>query len=389
MKSKSLLHHKSYYIVYALLTSILFLNSCNPPKPSDEPFKATPYTLKIPKYFPTILNIPDDNPMTVEGVKLGRYLFYDGRLRGYNGDNPDSLMSCATCHIQTQGFECGLNHPKYINGKTHGINGKPTPHSMLPLCNLVFNNNGYFWNGMIYTQNSNPKRRNIENIVSMGITVEHEMNSSIERAVTTIKNISIYPPMFKAAFGTEEVTIERIEKAIAQFIRTLISGNSKFDRYIRGIEDLSSDELAGFVLFTTEEGADCFHCHGSDGNLLMTTNQFYNNGLDSVFNDPRDRYSVSGNQSDIGAYKAPSLRNIEFTAPYMHDGRFLSLDEVIDFYSEGLHVSTYIHPLMHKISDGGALLTPKEKRQLKAFLLTLTDTEFLTNPDFAKPDDIP
>ncbi len=378
-----------YYKTTYLLLIGMIIWSCNKPKPVESEFKATPYTIKIPKYFPTLLNIPDDNPMTVEEVKLGRYLFYDGRLRGYNGDNKDSLMSCATCHIQAHGFECGVNHPIYINGKTHGINGKPTPHAMMPLCNLVFNNKGYFWNGMIYKGNPQANRQNIEDIVSMGILAEHEMNSSIERAVKTIQNISIYPPMFKAAFGTEEVTINRIEKALAQFIRTLISGNSKFDRYIRGEEELTSDELQGFILFTTEEGADCFHCHGSDGNLLMTTNDFYNNGLDSVFNDSRDRYAVTGNPMDRGVYRAPSLRNIEVTAPYMHDGRFKTLDEVIDFYSEGLHASPYIHPLMHKIADGGALLAPKEKRQLKAFLLSLTDIDFLTNPAFAKPDDLP
>jgi cytochrome c peroxidase len=375
--------------IYFLFIGLIFLCSCNKPEPAEPDFNATPYTIQIPTYFPTILNIPDDNPMTVEGVKLGRYLFYDGRLRGYSGNNEDSLMSCSTCHIQAYGFECGIDHPKYKDGKTFGINGKPTPHSMMPLCNLVFNNNGYFWNGMIYKDNPQTNRRNIEDIVSMGILAEHEMNSSIERTVACIKNISIYPPMFKAAFGTEEVTIERIEKALAQFLRTLISGNSKFDRYIRGEEQLTPDELQGFILFTTEEGADCFHCHGSDGNLLMTTNDFYNNGLDSVFNDSRDRYAVTGNSMDRGVYRAPSLRNIEVTAPYMHDGRFKTLDEVIDFYSQGLQASPYVHPLMHKIADGGALLTPKEKRQLKAFLLSLTDNEFLTNPAYAKPDDLP
>ncbi len=383
---------KSFFLHFIILAyvSMFLLFSCDDkPTPSVTDFKATPYDLKIPKYFPTILNIPDDNPITVEGVKLGRYLFYDGRLRGYTGNDPDSLMSCATCHLQAHGFECGIDHPRYSEGRPHGVDGKKTHHNMLPLCNLVFNNNGYFWNGMIYKNNPIASQRNIENIVSMTIIAEDEMNSSIERAVNAIKNIAIYPPMFKAAFGTEEVTIDRIEKAIAQFVRTLIAGNSKFDRYIRGEEQLSPDELAGFVLFTTEEGADCFHCHGSDGNLLMTTNQFYNNGLDSIFTDPQDRYAITGNSSDIGAYRAPTLRNIEVTAPYMYDGRYKTLDQVIDFYSEGLHATPYIHPLMHKIADGGALLTPKQKRQLKAFLLTLTDNDFLTNPDFSKPHDLP
>lgn len=374
-------------LCFGILISMLVLLSCDPPEPVE--FKATPYQLQIPKYFPTNLNIPDDNPMTVEGVKLGRYLFYDGRLRGYLGTDPDSLMSCATCHIQEHGFECGLNHPRYTDGRPFGVNGKKTHHSMLPLCNLVFNNNGYLWNGFIYKENPNVSRRNLENIVSMAIVAEDEMNTTIERAVNAIKKIDIYPPMFKAAFGTEEVTIDRIEKAIAQFIRTLISGNSKFDRYIRGEEQLTPDELAGFVLFTTEEGADCFHCHGSDGNLLMTTNSFYNNALDSVFTDTQDRSSVTGNSFDVGTYRAPTLRNIGVTAPYMYDGRFKTLDEVINFYSEGLNATPYVHPLMHKIADGGALLTPKEKRQLKAFLLTLTDDDFLTNPNFSKPRDLP
>ena len=373
-------------LCFGILISMLVLLSCDPPEPVE--FKATPYQLQIPKYFPTNLNIPDDNPMTVEGVKLGRYLFYDGRLRGYLGTEPDSLMSCATCHIQEHGFECGLNHPRYTDGRPFGVNGKKTHHSMLPLCNLVFNNNGYLWNGFIYKENPNVSRRNLENIVSMAIVAEDEMNTTIERAVNAIKKIDIYPPMFKAAFGTEEVTIDRIEKAIAQFIRTLISGNSKFDRYIRGEEQLTPDELAGFVLFTTEEGADCFHCHGSDGNLLMTTNSFYNNALDSVFTDTQDRSSVTGNSFDVGTYRAPTLRNIGVTAPYMYDGRFKTLDEVINFYSEGLNATPYVHPLMHKIADGGALLTPKEKRQLKAFLLTLTDDDFLTNPNFSKPRDL-
>lgn len=374
-------------LCFGILISMLVLLSCDPPEPVE--FKATPYQLQIPKYFPTNLNIPDDNPMTVEGVKLGRYLFYDGRLRGYLGTEPDSLMSCATCHIQEHGFECGLNHPRYTDGRPFGVIGKKTHHSMLPLCNLVFNNNGYLWNGFIYKENPNVSRRNLENIVSMAIVAEDEMNTTIERAVNAIKKIDIYPPMFKAAFGTEEVTIDRIEKAIAQFIRTLISGNSKFDRYIRGEEQLTPDELAGFVLFTTEEGADCFHCHGSDGNLLMTTNSFYNNALDSVFTDTQDRSSVTGNSFDVGTYRAPTLRNIGVTAPYMYDGRFKTLDEVINFYSEGLNATPYVHPLMHKIADGGALLTPKEKRQLKAFLLTLTDDDFLTNPNFSKPRDLP
>lgn len=354
----------------------------------EKQFSTTPYKLTIPRFFPTQINNPSDNPMTVEGVELGRYLFYDGRLRGYLGTNPDSLMSCGTCHLQENAFECGINHPKYVNGRPFGVTGIYTPHVMLPMQNLIFNNEGYFWNGLIYQNNPATNRRNLEDVVLMGIVAPHEMNSTADRAVAAISSIDIYPPMFEAAFGTPEVNIDRIKKAIAQFIRTLVSSNSKFDQWLRGEVNLTEDEMAGYILFTTEEGGDCFHCHGGGGNALMTTNKFYNNAKDTVFTDTRDRFAVTQNPEDHGAYRAPSLRNIAKTAPYMHDGRFSTLDEVIEFYSSQLVNSPYVHPLMHKINQGGALLTPTEKAQLKAFLLTLTDDDFCTNPAFAKPTEL-
>ncbi|NTW31487.1 MAG: cytochrome-c peroxidase, partial [Bacteroidetes bacterium] len=153
------------------------------------------------------------------------------------------------------------------------------------------------------------------------------------------------------------------------------------DKYMRGEENLTAQELNGYVIFNTEKG-DCFHCHGT---VLFTANDFFNNAKDTVFNDPRDRYAVTLNTKDIGAYKATTLRNINLTGPYMHDGRFATLDDVINFYSEGLVWSPYVHPLMKKVNDGGVQLTSSEKADLKAYLLTLTDNYFLTNPDFSKP----
>jgi cytochrome c peroxidase len=372
-----------------LLTIATSFQSCNPPVNPPIDFKATPYNFDVPPYFPKHLNIEKDDSLTVEGVELGRYLFYDGRLRGYAGNDPDSLMSCATCHVQQYSFKCGIDNPRFPEGKTTGVTGIPTPHNMMPLSNLIFNHNGYFWNGTIHKSNPNSRQRTLEDVVYMGVVAPHEMNSTMERCVNTIASIGMYPPKFKAAFGTEDVTAERIQKAIGQFIRSLVSYNSKFDKYIRKEVQLSPEELQGYILFITEEGADCFHCHGGDGNLLMTTNLFYNNGLDTIFTDIRDRFSVTFNPNDKGAYRVPSLRNIEVTAPYMHDGRFKTLDEVIDFYSEGVKYSPYINPLMHKVSQGGAMLTPLQKRQLKAFLRTLTDEDFLTNPKFSKPKDLP
>lgn len=395
---------KTKIIAFLLISLFIFsFNSCrnnnDDDDNNDDQTTATPYSLKIPPGWPTIVNIPEDNPMTVEGIKLGRYLFYDGRMSGRN--HPDSLMSCGTCHLQEYAFEIGTNHPDYPNGRPHGLTGIPTPHVMLPFINLAWNTEGYLWNGMINEENPAlgasgygvpplPEfhMKNIESLVWMGIHAPHEMNGTVDKTVSMISSIDMYKPMFKAAFGDETVTYERISKSIAQFIRTLISSNSKFDQKLRGDYQFTNSENRGLILFVTEEGGDCFHCHGASGNPLMTTHLFYNNAKDANFNDPRDRYGYTGNPSDKGAYKATTLRNIELTGPYMHDGRFMTLKEVIDFYSEGLVYSQYAHPLMHKLEfpyGNGAELDPQDKDDLIAFLKTLTDYDFITNPDYSDP----
>ena len=356
-------------------------------KHDDTDYKPTPYVIAVPKFFPTHMNIPPDNPMTVEGVELGRNLFYDGRMSGKT--DADSTMSCATCHLQSSSFECGINHPKFLGGRPFGITGIKTPHFMLPMINLVWNETGYLWSGAIYEGNTNTTQRNIEDIVGMAVTAPHEFAGDTNKTKSMIQSISGYPELFEKAFGSRTVTMRNISKAVAQFTRTLISSDSKFDRYMRGEEQLSVQELNGYVLFMTEDGADCFHCHGGSGNPLFTTNLFYNNGKDSVFNDSRDRFSVTGDPADKGAYKATTLRNIELTGPYMHDGRFKTLEEVIDFYSQGIIWSPNVHPLMHHAYDGGINLTQNEKTDLIAFIKTLRDDIFLTNPAFGPPTKLP
>ncbi len=373
-------------IISVLLFGIIFLVSCRKPDAADPPI-STPYTLEIPFPFPTQLNIPEDNPLTVEGIELGRYLFYDSRLSGRT--HADSLMSCGTCHLQQHNFEAGINHPVFEGGYVHGINGKPTQHVMLPLVNLVWNSSGYGWNGFLYPDNPLENQRNIEDFVRIAVEADNEMMGDTARVAQLFQQIAGYPALFKQAFGTEKVTFRNIEKAIAQFVRTLISTDSRFDHYLRGELQLTSAELNGYVLFTTEEGADCFHCHGGAANPLFTTHLFYNNGKDSVFTDQTDRFSVSGDPFDRGAYKVPTLRNITFSAPYMHDGRFKTLDEVIDFYSEGVLATPLTDPLMHHALSGGVRLTASEKSDLKAFILSLQDEAFITNPDFGPPSHFP
>lgn len=369
-------------LLFLLLAMVFLSATCTQP-PEETP---TPYELEVPQFFPTQLNIPYDNPLTVEGVELGRHLFYDEHLCGYIGTEPDSLMSCATCHVQEHAFKAGIDNTRFPGGKVFGRSGNYTHHNMLPLINLVFNNEGYLWSGAVHSQNPNPQMRNIEDIVRMTILDPNEMNGSIETTLEAIRTNPKYPEMFQKAFGSDEITIERIEKAIAQFVRTLISANSKFDRYLRGQEQLTPQELNGYILFSTEEGADCFHCHGGSGTPLFTTNLFYNNALDETHTDTQDHASVTENSNDIGTYRAPTLRNIAVTAPYMHDGKFSSLDQVLNFYNSELVMSPTVSPLMHKINEGGTHLTPSQIADLKAFLNTLTDEEFLTNPKFSNPN---
>ncbi|NOX86572.1 MAG: cytochrome-c peroxidase [Chlorobi bacterium] len=369
-----------------LIAFILLVSSCKE-TPQEEPYTPTPYQIEIPFGFPNKLNIPEDNPMTVEGVELGRYLFYDGRFSGRT--DPDSLMTCATCHRQERSFEAGIDSPMFPGGHPHGITGIPTPHVMLPMINLVWNFNGYGWSGFLYPDNPDVNMRNIEDFVRLAVLAKHEIDGDTARTAALFQSIPGYPELFKKAFGSDKVTFKNIERAIAQFVRTLISANSKFDKYMRGEVQLTQSELNGYVLFTTEEGADCFHCHGGFGNPLFTTNLFYNNGKDTVFTDPLDHYSVTHDPMDIGAYKATTLRNIEVTGPYMHDGRFKTLEEVIEFYSHHVKWSPSISPLMHHVITGGIQLTPSEKQDLLNFIKTLRDDDFMTNPDFARPEKFP
>ncbi len=373
------------YILFSIIFFLLAMASCKEDievienSVENDNYNPTPYNIEIPYRFPTKIYVPADNPMTEEGVALGRMLFYDGRMSGRT--HPDSLMSCATCHLQSKSFECGIDSNRFnLNGHPRGMTGILTPHLMLPLVNIVWNPNTLLWNGKV---------TDLDDLTWMGILAPHEMNSDTNKVKALFQSIPGYPPLFKKTFGSDQITIKNMSRAVSQFIRTLISADSKFDKYLRGEVQLTQQELHGFVLFTTEEGADCFHCHGGDGNPLFTTHLFYNNGKDDVFTDTRDRYHVTFDPTDIGAYKATTLRNIEFTGPYMHDGRFKTLDEVINFYNEGLVWSPYVHPLMHKINEGGAQLTPPEKAALKSFILTLSDHSFITNPDYGPPPSLP
>ncbi len=350
-------------ILIATLGLLLFAR-CNKDKVVHEP---TPYVLQIPDHFPDMM-IPADNPMTVEGVELGRILFYEKKL------SLDNSISCASCHASAAGF----SDP---NQFSFGVNNAQGTRNSMALVNLGWQQ-FFFWDG---------RKGTLEDQILEPIPNPVEMHQSWPDALAKLKKDVRYRNRFFQAFGTSEFDSTHVAKAIAQFLRTMISANSKFDvmyKFENGMplnsqenvikNSVTPEEWAGYDLFKSLNGADCFHCHNGP---LMQVQKFSNNGLDAVFTD-LGRGGVTGNANDNGKFKVPTLRNIALTAPYMHDGRFATLDEVIEHYSTGVHVSSTIDPLMEFANQGGVQLDAQQKQLLKAFLLTLTDTLFVTNPNF-------
>jgi cytochrome c peroxidase len=329
----------------------------------EEIYTPIPYKLEIPTLFADKLIapiIPTNNPLTQEGVALGKKLFFDKILSG------DETQSCASCHNPQKAFTDSKQF-------SDGIDGNSGTRNAMPLFNLAWNFDELFaWDG---------KEFGLEAQAFEPVSNPIEMHSNWKEVENKLQNHSQYPTLFLQAFGTSKIDSILITKAIAQFERTIISGNSKFDKFLLGKTTLTSEEENGFNVFMDEARGDCFHCHGSNNNPLWTDNQFHNNGLDSNFSD-LGLGAISGDPADNGKFKSPSIRNLDFTAPYMHDGRFATIEEVINHYSEGLQASATIDPLMKKVNQGGVGLSAKDKSDLKAFLLTLSGFDFINNPDF-------
>jgi cytochrome c peroxidase len=352
---------------FSIILVTCFFLSCSSSDESTS-YEATPVNLEIPPLFNNLLLpplIPIENPQTSEGIALGRKLFYDPLLSN------DGTQACASCHLAENSF----TDP---NRYSTGITGEMGTRNAMPIFNLVWNfQNDFLWDG---------SASSLEDQVDDPIENPIEMNNTWPNVVATLQATSDYPDLFEQAFGTTIITREFVAKAIAQFERTLISGNSKFDQYLLGDNNaVSAQEINGFNIFMDENRGDCFHCHGNEFNPLWTNNAFHNNGLDSSFED-LGLGGFTGDPLDYGKFKSPSLRNLAYTAPYMHDGRFANLDEVINHYSEGLVYSNTVDPLMKNIAEGGAQLTDSDKADLKAFLLSLSEPEFTTNPAFLNPN---
>lgn len=328
-------------------------------------FKPTPYSIEYPKgYLWPRLLANTTNPLTNEGVELGKKLFYDAILSASN------TISCATCHKQEYAF---TDNRRF----SLGPNGEVGTRNSMPLFNLYgsellpnSNTHRFMWDG------SQPA---LETQVLAPIMNPIEMNQSLAELERELRAHPIYPTLFKKAFGIDSITIKYVAMAISQFERILISGQSKFDLYKQGLAQLNESETRGMLVFGSEEKGDCFHCHGDiHFNPFFTNYRMHNNGLDSVIKDS-GLFIMTGNPADIGKFKTPSLRNLSFTAPYMHDGRFNTLEQVVEFYNTGVYRKGYTDEFMRKHPEG-LKLTEQDKADLIAFLKTLDDYNFINNP---------
>lgn len=361
-------------IVYVILTILCFwvLISCDPDIDKNDDLSSIPYTesepyvITYPDKFPEAPEDPS-NPRTKAGVQLGRHLFFDPIL------SLDSSISCASCHKPELGF---------TDGKVFstGVGGTIGTRSSMSLLNVVYFTKGLFWDGRspnLITQAKEP----VENPVEM-----HENWSNVENK---LRRSQFYPALFRAAFGINkksEITKELAAKAIAQWESILITGgNSKYFKVERKTAVFNLDERNGQIMYfnldNTFPDAQCGHCHTGK---LFASSDYFNNGLDEVshvsqFKDP-GRGAVTGSALDSGRFKAPSLINIHLSAPYMHDGRFQTLEEVMDHYTKHVKLAPNLDPNVANLK-----LDEAQAKQVMAFIKTLIDTSFLKNPDFFSP----
>ncbi len=340
-----------------LFASCLFF-SCRKKERIDYNYNPTYFTLDVPSNFPPV-EIPENNPLTEEGILLGRHLFWDTKLSG------DNSVACASCHLPQFAFSDS-------NPFSSGVNGHLGKRNSMVLQNLAWTKE-FLWDGSVLS---------LEEQILLPVLDTTEMSGTWKDFFKKIENDEIYNRLFYNAFQTFNPDSIHAAKAIAQFVRTMVSSNSKYDKVLRNEAIFTPEESAGFDSFNSLSGGDCFHCHGG---ILGTDLSYKNNGLDETPIDT-GRGLVTNLASDYFRFKVPSIRNLQFSAPFMHDGRFEDLDEVINFYSLGLQAnSPNIDPLMEFAHQGGVQLDPQQRMELKAFLLTLSDEEFINDPKFSNP----
>lgn len=329
------------------LTIGSLLASCN----KAEINKAEPWGFKKPSYFPDPVYTFANNTQNYDRFFLGKTLFYDPIL------SSDSTISCATCHEQVHAFG---PHNTPLSAGVGGVLGTRNSPAVF---NLAWSPS-FMWDGGI---------NHIEVMPVGPITNPLEMNETMVNVVAKLQNSERYRKLFKAAYGTENVNDQLLLRAMAQYLVMIISDNAKYDRVKRGESSFSATEQSGYNLFVQK----CSQCHTEP---LFTDYSYRNNGLDASFVD-QGRAHITQLPEDLGKFKVPTLRNLEFSYPYMHDGRFFTLNQVLDHYDSGIHQSATLDPIL----TDGIPLTGAEKQQLIAFLKTLTDYELLNNTWLAQP----
>lgn len=360
-------------LIVSLISSVMLIQACkddgaknvNPDNTVE--WDKTPYMINIGPFPPPRLS--EDNLPTVQGVKLGRMLFYEKML------SADNSMSCASCHIQEFAFTDTARF-------SIGVQGKEGKRQAMSVFNAAWHTNEFFWDGRAHL---------LRDQSLMPIQDELEMNETLDNVIFKLSDSEMYRNQFVRAFGTEEITSERMSLAMEQFMLSIVSYNSKFDRFIRDSTVYNESEKRGRALFFQEfnpffpdqSGADCAHCHSG---FNFANNQYMNNGLDSngQFAD-NGREKASEDEMDRGKFKVPSLRNIGLTSPYMHDGRFTTLEEVVRHYNSGIKNSATLDPALEQNRESGLGLSEQDIQDLVAFLKTLTDETLTTNEDYSDP----
>jgi len=357
-----------HFLLLIFVTLLLF--SCKEdemPTTPEVTLDETPYDLKYGNLATP--DLPADNNLTQAKVQLGRMLFYETDL------SKDGSQACADCHRQEHAFSDTTRF-------SIGVRDLPGKRQAMSIVNMAWNNNEFFWDGRAHL---------LRDQSVLPIQDELEMDETLENVITKLKAKKTYTDQFIRAFGDDAVTDERLALAMEAFMLTIVSYNSKYDKYLAGEVELTESEERGRQLFEAEynpffpefSGADCQHCHSGAN---FENDQYMNNGLDTDEEMEDDgRMTVTEDTADKAKFKVTSLRNIAVTPPYMHDGRFQTLEEVIDHYNEGIRASTTIDPAIANTAETGLFLTDEDKVDLVNFLKTLTDEEMLGKEEFSSP----
>lgn len=357
-------------LIYLLLCIPLLLIGCKEDS-KGEPMgvvqDTSPYILSYGR-FPSP-NIAEDNTLTTSGVQLGRMLFYEKML------SADGSMACASCHFQEFAFTDTARFSTGIRGEKGGR------HAM-SVFNMAWNGNQFFWDG---------RADLLRHQSILPILDELEMDETMENVVSKLSQSQPYKDQFIRVFGTDEVTSEKISLALEQFMNSITSTNSRYDEFLQDSTVFNESEKRGLQLFSTDynpffpelSGADCKHCHSG---FNFENDRYMNNGLDGDAEiSDIGRQGATQNPRDKGKFKVTSLRNIALTAPYMHDGRFQTLEQVVDHYNEQIKSSSTLDPALEQTREKGLFLTEQDKKDLVAFMKTLTDKDLMSNPAYSSP----